>query len=91
MYNIEILLRTSYLSVIITSYKTHSKSSGVKSLKRETEPNYHSSLMFIFYVTNIFYIANKFYITNAFYVTNIFYIANIFYILQIHFMLQILT
>ncbi len=52
MYNIKRLLTSSYLSVIITSDKTHSRSSRVKSPKRETEPvDYiHSSLMFIFYV-----------------------------------------
>ena len=40
----------SYLSIIITSYKTDSKPSRVKSLKRETESVYysHSSLMFMF-------------------------------------------
>jgi hypothetical protein len=43
------VLTTSNLSVFTTTYKTHSRSSKVKSVKRETESVKYiqSSLMFI--------------------------------------------
>ncbi len=46
-----------YLAVILTSFKNYSRSSKVKSLKRETEPIYYinSSLMFIFYALYDFF------------------------------------